>query len=916
LANERVVKVKLAATVDQYNAAMAQAAKKTREVGTEGEKLAQTQKAFDLVSRSALAMGGLAAAGLGVAIAKFADFDQAMSNVAATGSDARGSLEDLRDAALEAGASTVYSATEAANAIEELAKAGVSAKDVLSGGLDGALDLAAAGGIGVADAAGIAATALKTFNLEGGEMSHVADLLAAGAGKAMGSVGDLSAALNQSALIASNVGLSIEETTAGLAAFASQGLLGSDAGTSFKTMLLALNPTSAEAAELMKELKLEAYDQGGAFVGLSEYAGKLETALGGMSAEQQSATLKTIFGNDAYRAAAVLLDEGKRGIEDWTEAVDDQGYAAETAAERLNNLKGDLEALSGAFETGLINMGSAADGPLRSIVQDLTGLVDGFNALPIPAQQAAFWVGAAGAAALLAGGVYLVGVPKVAAYNAALATLGTTAQRTGRLLAAAGKGVGIAAGVAVGVTAASDALVGYARELRGTDEAIAKATTTNQSFLESMDDVNKTTGTTAESIKLALNAIDTGDTFGAVGYDVLSLRDGLTEVQKGFEGIPLQDSVKKFRAWGDELGLSKAQMGTLLGEIPTLEGAIRDQLKATGGAADAQSVLNFALKDSETPAKIAADAIADVAAEAEVAAENLDKMDEALDNVGRTASDMAAATDDALGAINGMASAALAEEVSLGGANDASIALRDSMRDVEQAHKDSAQAILDNAGSFEEARAEWAKGREAIILQRIAMGESREEATVWADSTMGNAADVELALRNYASTVEQLPDKQVLTLVADTAPAEEAIRGLIYDYEGAEIGLVINADGSQGYDFGGGMIARASGGAIYGPGSGTSDSVIARLSNGEHVWTAAEVDAAGGHTAVEDMRKWVLSGGDMMTSRSGGRGGGGSDGWGGTSVTLNQTINPSTGMSEEQIGRVAAERTAFALRGA
>ena len=77
----------------------------------------------------------------------------------------------------------------------------------------------------MADAAGIAATALKTFKLEGEDMAHVADLLAAGAGKAMGDVTDLSAALNQSALVANATGLSIEETTAGLAAFASQGLL-------------------------------------------------------------------------------------------------------------------------------------------------------------------------------------------------------------------------------------------------------------------------------------------------------------------------------------------------------------------------------------------------------------------------------------------------------------------------------------------------------------------------------------------------------------------------------------------------------------------------------------------------------------------------------------------------------------------
>src|SRR5688572_235585 len=154
---------------------MADAANATRAVGTQAEKLAQQRQAFNMLGTAGVAMGAAIAAGIGVAVSRFAEFDQAMSFVAATGEDARGSLDALRQAALDAGADTVFSATEAANAIEEMAKAGLSAKDILGGGLSGALDLAAAGGLEVADAAGIAATALKTFNLEGSDMSHVAD---------------------------------------------------------------------------------------------------------------------------------------------------------------------------------------------------------------------------------------------------------------------------------------------------------------------------------------------------------------------------------------------------------------------------------------------------------------------------------------------------------------------------------------------------------------------------------------------------------------------------------------------------------------------------------------------------------------------------------------------------------------------
>lgn len=217
---ERVVAVTLRARIDEFKRSMQEAANETRTVGTEAQKLAQSKESFERLGRAGVATGALIAAGLGVAISKAADFNQQMSFVAATGDDAKQSIDALREAALEAGASTVFSASESANAIEELAKAGIDASNILGGALKGSLDLAAAGGLGVAEAAGIAATTMQQFRLGGQDASHVADLLAAGAGKAMGDVRDMSAALNQSGLVAAQFGLSVEETTGTLAAFA------------------------------------------------------------------------------------------------------------------------------------------------------------------------------------------------------------------------------------------------------------------------------------------------------------------------------------------------------------------------------------------------------------------------------------------------------------------------------------------------------------------------------------------------------------------------------------------------------------------------------------------------------------------------------------------------------------------------
>ena len=378
----RTVSVALKAEIGQYVAGMSKASAATMRVGEAArDSQATASKHFDLAGKAGLVMGGLVVAGLGMAIGKTMEFEKSMSAISAATGATGASLEQFRSAAMKAGADSQYSATEAANAITEMAKAGVSTKDILGGGLTGALDLAAAGQLDVADAAGIASVAMTQFNLSGKDLPHVADLLAAGAGKAMGSVDDLGQALKQSGLIASAAGLSIEETTGGLAAFASAGLIGSDAGTSFKTMLQALQAPSSKAAGVMADLGLNMYDANGNMLGLSDMAGQLQDKLGGLTEEQRNSALATIFGSDAVRAANVLYKEGSAGIAEWTAKVNDQGYASKQAAALTDNLSGDIERLGGALDTAFIKSGGGFTDILRALAQGLTGVVNGVSAL-------------------------------------------------------------------------------------------------------------------------------------------------------------------------------------------------------------------------------------------------------------------------------------------------------------------------------------------------------------------------------------------------------------------------------------------------------------------------------------------------------------------------------------------------------
>jgi TP901 family phage tail tape measure protein len=377
----RTVGVRLTAEVSDYQRKMREAGRATRDFQAEMDKAAKGGQ-LDAVADGA-AVAGIALVGMaGAAVKLSMDYEKAMSAVGAATRASAAEMEQLREATLQAGKDTQYSATKAAEATTELAKAGVATADILGGGLDGALDLAAAGQLDVAEAAETAASAMVQFKLKGKDIPHVADLLAAAAGKAQGTVHDMGMALNQAGLVAAQTGLTIEETTGGLAAFASAGLTGSDAGTSFKQMLLMLQAPSGKTKELMDELGISAYDSSGQFIGLAALAQQLRDKMAKLTPELRANAMAQIFGADAVRGASILYEQGGKGIDEWITKVNDAGFASETAAKLTDNLAGDLERLKGSLETLAIESGGGANSGLRVLAQSAEAVVDQFGQLP------------------------------------------------------------------------------------------------------------------------------------------------------------------------------------------------------------------------------------------------------------------------------------------------------------------------------------------------------------------------------------------------------------------------------------------------------------------------------------------------------------------------------------------------------
>lgn len=434
------------AQVRQFSAQAGQAAK---QFGADVSAAARDGSGnLEKVGKASTIVGGVMLAGFGLAAKATMGFEQELSNLQAVSGATSEEMSKLRDQAIEAGAATSFSAGEAAQAQTELAKAGVSTADILGGGLEGALALAAAGNLDLARAAELSANAMTTFGLKGADVGRIADALAAGANKSAADVEDVGAALQQTGLVADQFGLTLEETVGVLSMFAQAGLKGSDAGTSMKTMLQRLIPQSDEAKETMQQLGIEMFDAQGNFVGIDKAAQELQDGLSGLTQEQRAAAMQTIFGADAIRAATIIYGEGGQGVRDWTEQVTDSGYASEVAAEKLDNLAGDLEGLKGSIETALIQGGSKATGVLRFLAQTATSAVNSFSSLPGPVQTGAIAIMGFAGTALTVGGAVATMAPKILAARTALEGMGVTGMAASRALGAIGAAVPYALAIA------------------------------------------------------------------------------------------------------------------------------------------------------------------------------------------------------------------------------------------------------------------------------------------------------------------------------------------------------------------------------------------------------------------------------------------------------------------------------------
>lgn len=858
---DRVVKVTIQAVVANYIAGMEKARQETAKTAKEGDKLKKLGDEAEKAGKVFLTFGAAAAGAVALVVKSAADFDAQMSKVqAATGATAA-EMDKFRNQALTAGAQFGYTAEQVTEAQIELGKAGVSTNSIMTG-LSGVLGLAASDNLELGQATQIAAVAMTQFGKSGADIPHIADLLAAGAGKALGGVDQLGQALNQSGQVANQFGLSIEDTVGTLSAFAGAGLLGSDAGTSFKTMLQSLANPAKQTQQQMKQLGLDFYDANGKFIGISAAAQELHDKLSGLTDQQRQQALAQIFGSDAVRAATVLYNEQAAGIDKWVAKVDDSGYAMEQARIKSDNLNGDLKKLSSAFQSGVIEAGTAADGALRPLVQTLTTVITAFNGLPEPVKGAALGMTAlVGGASLLAGGL-LIAIPKIVEFRAALATLGEGGVTARSSLNSVVKFMTGPWGIALSVAAAA-AAVFASQQLQS-----AQYTQTLR------DSLNQTTGAlTKNTTELVSNALAARTTIfgaeisGSSAFDKAKrLGLGLDTVTKAAQGntkaykelLAVQKDIRSSddndyitKKYGE--GLSDAS-----GDITELVQAVEKQRAAVKNSKDQFGQLAEAQGDSADSSEDAASGLSSVADSAEDATQAISDTANAIKGFNSAQLDVNSAQRDFEAAIDGVTDSITQNGQSLDVTTDKGRQNAAALDQIAQSSLNYAGALYQQTGSQDQATGALESGRKSLIAALGQYGVTGQAAQDYADKILGtpdswatlftnNAPAASASASAYKAKLDALPKEKRTQINAATAAAQSAIQGVVNalsNVQSKSITITTNQvtratkDNTVG-------IFKASGGYISGPGSGTSDSIPARLSNGEYVIKASSVRKVG-----------------------------------------------------------------------
>lgn len=341
-------------------------------------KIGGAFKAVGKVAKTAMVAGSAAAAAFTkTSIDSGMNFDTAMSQVAATMGTTVDKIENVKAKAEEMGRTTKYTATEAAEGMNILAQAGLSADEQISG-IGTVLNLASAGAMSLEESASYTAGAVKGFGDSMGNASYYADLMAKGATLANTDVRGLGEAFSGSAATAKNYGQAADSVTLSLLRLAEQNVTGSEASTALNRAMADLYTPTDDASKALDQLGVSAYKSNGEAKDFNDLVDELNGSLQGMTAEQKNNALATIFTTQGLQAFNKMTASSDATVQKfWKGIQDSSGSAAQQAATQLDNLQGDITLLSSATEGLQLAFYNTFSGTIRGAIKGITSEVSG-----------------------------------------------------------------------------------------------------------------------------------------------------------------------------------------------------------------------------------------------------------------------------------------------------------------------------------------------------------------------------------------------------------------------------------------------------------------------------------------------------------------------------------------------------------
>lgn len=343
------------------------------------------------VSTAAIAGAGSALAGLGAYAVKVgSEFESSMSQVAATmgmtteeihnGSEA---YETLATAAKNAGATTKFTATQAADALNYLALAGYDAATSAEV-LPSVLNLAAAGGLELAYASDLATDAMAALGIEASadNLTQFGDQMAMASSKANYSVAQLGEAILTVGGTAKNLAGGTVELNTALGVLANRGIKGAEGGTALRNMILSLSAPTDTAAATLKSLGVSAFDAEGNLRPLNETFKDLDAAMQNLTGEEKTNALNDIFNKVDLKSAEAMLAGCGEEFDNLAEAIANSDGAMQNMADvQMDNLKGQITLLQSAVEGLGVAFYENVNGKIKDAVSATAGYVSELNAV-------------------------------------------------------------------------------------------------------------------------------------------------------------------------------------------------------------------------------------------------------------------------------------------------------------------------------------------------------------------------------------------------------------------------------------------------------------------------------------------------------------------------------------------------------